>query len=163
KAYEIRKKLVVDHPDLWSYRHNRAALCNQAAFCLLTMDGADGSDHARGRELARESLAIEPENAGYWTGLALAEYRAGDLDAALRAEAKALELRKGGSNRGDWQLLAVIHLGRGDHEQARWWWANTVLLQMRAPGGWKALEWDLSHVVREDEARLRALLPDDAE
>ena len=113
------------------------------------------------RELARESVAIEPEEAGFWKGLALAEYRAGDLDAALKAETKALELRNTRQRRGlrlRLAALALIHLERGDREQARWW---AFLILSAGPRGLGVAEADFGRLAAENEARLRALLPAD--
>jgi tetratricopeptide (TPR) repeat protein len=97
------------------------------------------------------------EGAALWKGLALAEYRAGDFDAALKAETKALELRNPGSW-SDCLLRALIHLGRGDREQARHWALGVFK-------GWASTTDDPEYLslLRENEARLKELLPTDAE
>ena len=61
---------------------------------------------ARAVELARRSVEIEPGEAGFWKGLALAEYRAGNFEAALNAETKVLVLRKSDGYVYDWLLMA---------------------------------------------------------
>src|SRR5262249_46753409 len=81
RSYEIRRKLVADTPDLSVLRQSLAATCYAAAVNYATLTGWEGRDAARSRELARESVAIEPQGAGFWKGLALAEYRVGDIDA----------------------------------------------------------------------------------
>ncbi|WP_406697001.1 hypothetical protein V5E97_39050 [Singulisphaera sp. Ch08] len=61
----------------------------------------------------------------------------------------------------DWVLMALIHLGSGDRELARLWaaWAFSG----RAPVRWPTAEDDLNRLVLQNEARLLALLPADAE
>lgn len=79
----------------------------------------------------------------------------------MKAETKALELRKGKGYSYDWLLLALIHLGRGDREQARAW-AERVY-GGRAQGSVSGPEPDFTRLARESEAQLRALLPEDPE
>src|SRR5206468_2067034 len=114
RAYDIQRKLSAEYPDRSVYRHNLAATCYAEAVNYATFTGPEERDAARALELARKAVEIEPKEAGFWKGLALAEYRVGDFDAALKAETKALELRKSDGYRYDWLLLALIHLGRGD-------------------------------------------------
>ena len=156
RAHEIQLRLTKDFPDISGYRHNLAAHCYSATVNLATLSGHDERDAQRARELAREAVAIEPEEAGFWKALALAEYRAGDLESALKAETKALELRNSKGYSYDWLILALIHLGRGDREQARAW-AERVY-GGRAPGSIPSQEPDFTRLARESEPRLRKLL-----
>ncbi len=90
RACEIQRKLVGDYPDLSRYRVGLGWICYSAAVDYATFTKLEAGDATRSRELAGEAVAIEPQEAGYWKGLALAEYRAGDLEAALKAETRAL-------------------------------------------------------------------------
>ncbi|WZP00901.1 tetratricopeptide repeat protein [Isosphaeraceae bacterium EP7] len=157
RAYEIQKSLVTGYPDLTRYRVSLGWICYSAAVDFATLNGREARDGTRARELALEAVAIEPQEAGYWKGLALAEYSAGDLDAALKAATKSLEIQKSNGYRYHWLILALIHLERGDREQARAWAER--LLRDVAPGSWSGGEPDFVRLARESEGRLRALLP----
>jgi serine/threonine protein kinase/tetratricopeptide (TPR) repeat protein len=159
RACEAQRRLFKDHPDVSVYRQNLAATCYDAAVNYATLTGRDGRDTALARELAREAVEVKPQEAGFWKGLALAEYRAGDLDAALKAETMALELRKSDGYYYDWLLLALIHLDRGDRAEARKW-AGRVY-GGKAPGTVQGPEVDFTRLARESEARLRSILDDD--
>jgi tetratricopeptide (TPR) repeat protein len=157
QAYKVNKQLAADHPDLEAYRQHLAATCYRAAVNYDTMKGREARDVSRARELARESVAVWPQEAGFWKGLALAEYRAGDLDAALKAETRALELRNGSSYTYDWLLLALIHFARGDRDLARAWFGSAYLAK-RAGGSWGGEE-DLRRLGAESESVLAELIP----
>ena len=95
RAYEIRAQARRRPPrPCRDYRHNLAAHLLRRGRQLRHAHRTGGPRRRPRRALARESVEIEPQEPGFWKGLALAEYRAGDLDAALKAETKALELRK---------------------------------------------------------------------
>ncbi len=162
RAYKIDKQLVAEHPDLVGCREAFVATCYQAAVNYATMTGREAGDVARARELARESvafLALPPqgEGPGMWKGLALAEYRAGDLEAALKAETRALEIRKFRGYNYDWLLLALIHFGRGNRDLGRAWFGRAYLAKAAA-GTWGG-EPDLRRLGAEAEVLLREFIP----
>jgi serine/threonine protein kinase len=161
RAYDVQRKLSADYPDRSHYRHDLAQLCYDEAVNYATFIRMEKRDAARALELASKAVEIGAKAPPFWKGLALAHYKTGDFDAALRAETKALELRKGGSYGYDWLLLALIHLGRGDREQARPWALGVIHSPDMA--AWGAGEADLERLVRESESRLKALLPTDPE
>ena len=62
-----------------------------------------------------------PEEAGiYWRYLAIAQYQAGDHEAAIESATKAMQLRAGG-DAIDWTLLAMAHGQLGEREKALKW------------------------------------------
>ncbi|WP_165067745.1 serine/threonine-protein kinase [Paludisphaera rhizosphaerae] len=157
QSCENMRNLVKDHPESAFYRRCLASNCYTAAVDYATFQGGEPGDAVRARDLAREAIQVDSRAAGFWMGLALAEYRCGDLDAALTAETRSLQMRKGYASNYDWLLLALIHLERGDRQQAQEWACRAF--NNRSPGDWRAAEPDLSRLIRENEARLRSLLP----
>ncbi len=157
RSYDILKKFGIAYPSLNDQRHSLASLCYLAAVNYATFANPDDRDAVRACELARESVELEPGEPGFWKGLALAEYRAGNLDAALEAETRALELRKSDGYSYDWLLLGLIHLEHGDRDQARSWALR--LLRGVAPGALTGGEPDYVRLAREGEPRLRASFP----
>src|SRR5262249_29251366 len=77
---------------------------------------------------------------------------------ALRAETKALEFQFSSRYDYEWLLLALIHLARGDREQARHWALGVFQgfgVVSNTPG--------YDRLLQENKARLQELLPTDAE
>ncbi len=79
-------------------------------------------------KLARQSVDWDPARADSWRVLGVACYRQGDLDTALRAVRKSVELN-GESTIADRFLLAAIHRVRGDSVQA-WHWYDQAVSRM---------------------------------
>jgi eukaryotic-like serine/threonine-protein kinase len=100
------------------YRLTLAGVCNNLAFSLaLPADTAPG----RVKEavaLAQRAVRLEKGQAGFWTTLGHAHYRAGDLEAAVAAVDNYVWLKKERGPRED-MLMALIHARRGDREEAR--------------------------------------------
>ena len=94
RAYAILDKLVADHPDRSDYRRQLAISATKWPSMTPRSRALKDRDPARARRWPGESVELEPKRAGPWKGLALAEYRAGDFDAALEARTKSLELRR---------------------------------------------------------------------
>ncbi len=92
-----------------------------------------------------------------WRKRALAEYRAGRLDAAFQAETKSLKLRDTAGGPYDWLLLALIHSGRGDQAAARIWYFP-AWLSRGGDGAWAA-GTELPALRSEAESRLHDLAP----
>jgi tetratricopeptide (TPR) repeat protein len=158
RANEIQTKLVIDYPDLPHHRRNHEIHLDNWVNELIQFPGPDQGDSARLVELARKAVEINAKSAGSWRLLALAEYRAGDLDAALKAETQGIELQKNVTSGSDRLLLALIHLGRGDRDQARDWAVGAFYARGQGPG----IPQDLRQWA-ENETRLKELLPTDAE
>jgi serine/threonine protein kinase len=174
RSLAVSERLTIDFPDVPGYRQE-LAIGSLNLGSILTRLGRvreASQAHVRAREIQRELatdhsdrpryrpyLALAEEKA-LWKGLALAEYRAGNLDAALKAGTKTLELGKNGGDWPDWLVLALIHLGRGDREQARHWALGVFQVQIQ----FITSRWpEYLSLFREHEARLKELLPTDAE
>ncbi len=71
-------------------------------------------------DLAEQAVAAKPDDDNFWNTLGVAEYRAGNCSAAVRALNKSMELRKGfdGFN-GFFMAMANYQLGKRD--EARLW------------------------------------------
>jgi serine/threonine protein kinase len=76
-------------------------------------------------KLARQSVDWDPERADSWQVLGVACYRLGDLDTALTAVRKSIELH-GEPTTSDQFLLAAIHLARGENAEARHWYDQAI-------------------------------------
>ena len=81
---------------------------------------------ALGVKLARGAVELEPGVATYWNTLGVAQYRAGDWNAAIAALQKSMELRKGGDS-FDWFFLAMAYEKLGDTEKARQWYERATV------------------------------------
>jgi serine/threonine protein kinase/tetratricopeptide (TPR) repeat protein len=156
RTYGILSKLVADYPDRPHHQRNLGILLNDWVNELAQLSGPDQGDPTHVVEIARKAVENTPKLAGSWSLLAVAEYRAGNFDAALRAETKRLELLKNSYPTTDQRLLALIYLGRGDRDQARHW-AIGVL----RGGGVGGLPPESQ--MRAKEEPLKELLPTDAE
>jgi tetratricopeptide (TPR) repeat protein len=155
RAYNIGSKLVADYPDQPGHRHSLGILLNNWVNELAQLSGPDQGDPARAVEVTRKGVELAPKSARAWSALALAEYRAGHFDAALKAMTKYLELAKNYTVLSDGLLLALLYLEHGDREQARHWALGVFSSR---PGVGTPLP-----LFRENEGRLKELLPNDAE
>ncbi|AMV36543.1 tetratricopeptide repeat protein [Planctomyces sp. SH-PL62] len=93
---------------------------NDLGWLLATRPDPGPNDRAAAAELAREAVAIAPEEPTYWNTLALALCRAGDEAGALAAARRSMEL-DASWNGYDMAVLALgeARMGRRD-EAARW-------------------------------------------
>jgi serine/threonine protein kinase len=92
---------------------------------------------------ARQAVELAPRAGTCWTALGVAQYRAGQWQAAIEALHQSLELRTGGTSE-DWLYLAMAHGQRGEKDQAQQWYdqacatleqdqpADQQLLRLRA-------------------------------
>jgi tetratricopeptide (TPR) repeat protein len=69
---------------------------------------------------ARRALELAPNEYAYWNTLGVACYRLGNLDDALSAIYRSMELHEEGDS-SDWFFLAMIHQRLGHKERAREW------------------------------------------
>jgi eukaryotic-like serine/threonine-protein kinase len=83
-------------------------------------------------KLARQSVDWDPARADSWRVLAVASYRQGDLDSALNAARRSIDLN-GEPTNADRFLLAAIHRGQGDISQARHWYDQAVKRPKQEP------------------------------
>jgi serine/threonine protein kinase len=105
---------------------NRAANeLNNVAWWLSTRAGREGREPERVAAIAREAVALLPGFPGFWNTLALAEYRAGDLERAEAAIRQSMELSRQGGVVHDWVILAMIRQAQGNPADARKWLDRT--------------------------------------
>jgi uncharacterized protein HemY len=105
---------------------------NQLSWYLSMCPLAQFRNPARAVALARQAVELQPEVAGYWNTLALAEYRSHDWKAALAALEQSMKLAHGGE-REDWLILAMTHWQLGDKPKARDWYDKSrVWLEKKA-------------------------------
>jgi tetratricopeptide (TPR) repeat protein len=97
----------------------------ELAVCLADCPDARYRDPKRAIELAKQALALEPNNGGVHNTLGIAYYRAGDWKAAINALEKSMEVREGGDS-NDWFFLAMAYWQWEQKEQARTWLDRAV-------------------------------------
>jgi len=95
--------------------------CNALAWFLGTCPDRRLWKPALAVELAKKATQREPGSAGNWNTLGVAQYRAGDHDAAIKTLGKSRELGSGG-NACDWFFFAMAHWQLKHTEEARRWY-----------------------------------------
>jgi serine/threonine protein kinase/WD40 repeat protein len=107
-------KLLKRTPD------HRLAL-NNLAWQLATSADEKHRDPARAVELAKKAIERAPLEAIYWNTLGVAQYRAGDYQAAIVALAKAEELQPDTAFAFNAFFLAMAHWQLEETDEARQW------------------------------------------
>jgi tetratricopeptide (TPR) repeat protein/serine/threonine protein kinase len=102
-----------------------AAGHNEFAWLLATCPDAKFRDPSLALGLAKKAVELAPKNPGYLNTLGLAQYRAGDWQAAIATLDKAMGLREGGDS-FDWFFLAMAHWRLGEKDRARAWYDRAV-------------------------------------
>jgi tetratricopeptide (TPR) repeat protein len=82
-------------------------------------------DPAEALAHARRAVELVPTDGWYHNTLGIAEYRAGNWDAAVAALRRAMELRQGG-DAYDWFGLALVEGRLGHADEARAWFDKAV-------------------------------------
>jgi serine/threonine protein kinase/WD40 repeat protein/Flp pilus assembly protein TadD len=98
---------------------------NNVAWLLATCPEAKIRDPKRAVELGKKAVELAPKEGMFWNTLGVAEYRAGDMKAAIVGLEKSVELRSGGDS-FDWFFLAMAHRRLGKLDLARKWHAYAV-------------------------------------
>ena len=125
RALSAAEALVAAHPDRHDYREQTLApTCAAIAEYYACGAAPEHRDPARAAAAARRAIEVAPKGAAHWTVLGLAEYRAGNWDAAIKAAGKGLELRGAPGSAYDWTVLALAHGKRGEMGIAREWFAK---------------------------------------
>jgi serine/threonine protein kinase len=128
--------LVHAFADEWSSPVEWAVIENDLAWQLATLD-AQHRDPELARHLACAAVDRQPEVAGFRNTLGVAEYRAGDLAAAVGALNDSCRMSGGGSSH-DHFFLAMAHWQLGHEDEARAWHRRGV-------------EWMLIHASQNPE------------
>jgi len=97
----------------------------QLAWLLALYPDRPRRDYDEAASLARKSLEALPKSPSHHSILALVEYRRGHWDDALASLNQAMTLRKNGTA-GEWFLLALIHVRKGEKEIALTWFDKAV-------------------------------------
>ena len=106
---------------------------NDLAWLLARHPGAPPYDPARAVKLAKEAVALAPDNGSYWNTLGVAHYRTGDWKAGVAALEKSMQLRSGG-DASDWLFLAMARRRLGDPADARRWYDRSLVwIKANAP------------------------------
>src|SRR5262249_12726502 len=95
---------------LFPYVHGpKAAVAhNHLAWLLATCPEAKYRDPKRAVGLAPTAVLIAPKLGAAWNTVGVANYRAGDYPAAVKALIRSMELSQGGDSH-DWFFLAMAH------------------------------------------------------
>jgi serine/threonine protein kinase len=128
KAYRQAQKMVGEllaaSPNDSSNRAV-ALFLNRSAYLLATSPSPKSRDPSRAVELAKQAVALDPQNGGLWNTLGVAQYRAGDWKAAVHALKTARELEPDMSNHPAF-FLAMAHWQLEDWGEARKWYEISV-------------------------------------
>src|SRR5262249_47133440 len=82
-------------------------------------------DPTRAVELAKIAVELTPKSGDSWNTLGVANYRAGDWQAAVEALQKSNTIRNDGGS-SDFFFLAMAHWQLGKKEEARKWYDRAV-------------------------------------
>jgi tetratricopeptide (TPR) repeat protein len=106
---------------------------NRLAWTLASCPDPKLCDPLRAVELAKTAAEAEPQVANYWNTLGVAQYRAGQWQAAIESLEKSIELVagediQGGATGESWNalFLAMAHQRLGQQEGARQWYDRAV-------------------------------------
>jgi len=96
-----------------------AQLNNNLALYLAISPDTQLRDPKYARELAKNAVALTPEDGSFWNTLGIADYRAGDWKHAIEALKKSDELYKGDRASFNAFFLAMAHWRLDEKEEAR--------------------------------------------
>jgi tetratricopeptide (TPR) repeat protein len=98
---------------------------NNLAWFLATQPEGEGRDPQRAVKLATRATELEPKNAGYWSTLGVAHYRAGNWQPALESFEKSMQ-RADGGNSFDWFFTAMTYWQLERRDDAKQWYAEAI-------------------------------------
>jgi tetratricopeptide (TPR) repeat protein len=104
---------------------SKVEVSNFLAWVLVTAADSTVWDPARAVELAAKAVKQEPTFAPGYRTLGVAQYRAGDWNAATKALEKSVALSMGGDGH-DWYFLAMAQHRLGNGKAAREWYDRAV-------------------------------------
>ena len=99
---------------------------NDLAWFLATCPDTKFRDPGRAVELAKKAVELAPKQGAYWNTLGIAQYRLGNLDAAIEALKKSEELLPGQYFSFNAFFLAMTHWQSDNKEEARKWFDQAV-------------------------------------
>jgi serine/threonine protein kinase/tetratricopeptide (TPR) repeat protein len=124
-----------------------AELANQIAWSLATAPEPPIRNPEKAVQLAKEALALQPQNGGFWNTLGVASYRTAQWKDAVAALERSMPLRSGGDS-FDWFFLAMAHWQLGNAKEARHYYDRAV--------EWMEQNKPQDEELREDLRRFRA-------
>jgi tetratricopeptide (TPR) repeat protein len=100
------------------------------AYCKLygvveQLNQKSGVAYAELESEVKKAIELAPREGFCWNTLGVAQYRAGDWQAAIAALEKSVELRRGGDS-FDWFYLAMARWQLGDKQDAHKWYEQAV-------------------------------------
>ena len=98
--------------------NNLAGVYTNWCWQLATAADVSQRDPAKAVELANKAIGLRPDSANNWNNLGVAQYRAGDWQAAVEAMEKADAMIEGG-DRPHRMFLAMAHWQLGNQDKAR--------------------------------------------
>ena len=137
KATNRYEALMEDFPKVRPYRRQFAFAANNLAWFLVTCPEKAVREPESAVLLGRKAVAIDPNDGNALNTLAVAHFRAGELELAKAAFERSMALRGGGDSY-DWFFLAQIDAVQGRPESAKATYD-------------KAVVWMLDHRPRDPE------------
>ncbi|HEV3022714.1 MAG TPA: tetratricopeptide repeat protein, partial [Pirellulales bacterium] len=98
---------------------------SELAWSLAARPETELRDPPRAVELAKRSIELNPNTTVAFNTLGVAQYRAGNWQAAVEALDQSVKLRAGG-DAFDWLFLAMSHQRLGNQDEARKWYDQAV-------------------------------------
>jgi tetratricopeptide (TPR) repeat protein len=117
QALELWEKLATRYSAASDFRRRWAESLNDLAWALVTRPEVDPDTGRNAAGLAGKAIELEPSVTGFWNTLGAANYQAGDLEVALAALQRSVELTEGGTG-FDHYLLAMTYSRLGNLEMA---------------------------------------------
>lgn len=131
KTYQLigeLDKAIADYTEIIRLDPENANAYNTPAWLLATGPDARGRDPKRAVELAKKAVELDPSRATFHNTLGVAQYRAGQWEAAIASLKESLELQ-GDNHKGnsfDFFFLAMAHWQLGNQAEARQWYVKGV-------------------------------------
>jgi tetratricopeptide (TPR) repeat protein len=120
KSLELYGQLPPEFREKPGYRRNVAVTSNNLAWLLVTATDAKVRKVADAVAAAKVAVELAPSAGHYWNTLGVAQYRAGEWQAASLAIERSMTLRDGGDSY-DWFIMAMIRQKTNENAKAREW------------------------------------------
>jgi tetratricopeptide (TPR) repeat protein len=125
RSEQLLSELTVLYDKLLANDSKNAHLHNSFAWALATSSVVEVRDPQRAVSLAMKATELASGNGDFWNTVGVAEYRAGNWQAAMEALMKSMDLNDGGAA-VDWFFLAMSHWQLGYEDEAREWYTKAV-------------------------------------
>jgi serine/threonine protein kinase/tetratricopeptide (TPR) repeat protein len=131
EAEAVYRRAEADYSAILNREPNQYGSLNNLAWFLATCPDPRLRDPRRAVELARKATTLQPQRPVGWNTLGIAQYRAGDWEAARRTLTKSIELYASRSPPATLEsfntfFLAMAHWQLGERERARQWYDRAV-------------------------------------